>query len=336
MKRKYIYSLLLLLIYCGCGRNQSLVPITKTRFLMDTLVEISVYNKDIPEDSVSALIDEAFAQIAYFDSLYNNYNEYSYVTYINNNAFNKTVRIDSGLMNLLTTSIRVSELSNGAFDITIAPVIDVWNFGGDTPKVPEERVIQETLKQTGYKSLKAANNTVRFLKQGMKIDLGGIAKGYVVDRAISLLVKHGITDAMINAGGDIKIICGELTEEKRSVWIRHPRKRDKLFGRFQMDTGSVATSGDYERFFMSDSVRYHHIIDPKTGYSAKGCVSVTIVADNLMIADAYATAVFVLGPDAGFGFIERMPDVEGIIIYEKNNGLSYKVSSGLIDKFRPD
>lgn len=303
---------------------------------MDTLVEISVYNKDIPEDSVSALIDEAFAQIAYFDSLYNNYNEYSYVTYINNNAFNKTVRIDSGLMNLLTTSIRVSELSNGAFDITIAPVIDVWNFGGDTPKVPEERVIQETLKQTGYKSLKAANNTVRFLKQGMKIDLGGIAKGYVVDRAISLLVKHGITDAMINAGGDIKIICGELTEEKRSVWIRHPRKRDKLFGRFQMDTGSVATSGDYERFFMSDSVRYHHIIDPKTGYSAKGCVSVTIVADNLMIADAYATAVFVLGPDAGFGFIERMPDVEGIIIYEKNNGLSYKVSSGLIDKFRPD
>ncbi|MBN1154176.1 FAD:protein FMN transferase [candidate division KSB1 bacterium] len=333
MIRKYIFLSTLLLIFCVCGGQDSLQPIVKTKFLMDTLVEISVYDQDISEEEVTALIDAAFIEIAYLDSLYNNYNEFSYVTYINNNAYKTAVPLDTGLVNLLTTSIHVSELSNGAFDITIAPVLDAWNFGGDVPNVPEESAIRSALSRTGYNFLEIKNNKVKFLKKDMKIDLGGIAKGYVVDRAMSSLVKNGITDAMINAGGDIRTICGPMTENKRSVWIRHPRKREKLFGRFQMDTGSVATSGDYERFFISDSVRYHHIVDPKTGYPADKCVSVTIVSENLMVADAFATAVFVLGPDAGLGFIERLPEIEGIIIYEKNDSLVYKVSSGLVDKF---
>jgi len=333
MRKLHVFFILIILCLTMCDNQESLNPVKKTKFLLDTIVEISIYDNDISNDRADAIIDEAFSEIASYDSLYNNYNEYSFLSQVNQQAFSAAVRIDTSLHNLLSTAIMVSEQSDGAFDVTVSPILKTWKFGRETPVVPRDNDIQKALGVTGFKHIELSDKHIRFLKKGLEIDLGGIAKGYIIDRAISSLIQNGVTDAMINAGGDIRAICSSLTKGKRNIWIRHPRLREKLFGRFQMDTGSIATSGDYERFFIEDSVRYHHIIDPRTGYPGNKSISVTIMAQNLMLADAYATAVFVMGPDAGLEFIENKENIEGVILYQQDDSLAYKVSTGLMNKF---
>jgi thiamine biosynthesis lipoprotein len=163
----------------------------------------------------------------------------------------------------------------------------------------------------------------------MLIDLGGIAKGYAVGEAIKALQAHGVTDAQIDAGGDLATIASPLTAGKRHIYIRHPEDRQKYFGRFRMDVGTVATSGDYERYFIYNGQRFHHILDPRNGLPARSCRSVTIRAMDAALADGLSTAVFILGPDQGMALVEQLPDVEAVILYDDGHGLQSKVSSGL-------
>ena len=219
------------------------------------------------------------------------------------------------------------------FDITIGSIKKLWNFSSNNHFVPNSDDIKKSLEYVDYQLIDIKNHKIKFLSPGVEIDLGGIAKGFAIDEAIRILQKNNIKDAMVNAGGDLRAICSKLTRGKRKVWINHPRIGNERFGYFQMDNGSVATSGDYGRFFFQDSIRYHHLLNPKTGYPANKCISVTILTKEAIIADAMSTTVFVLGPELGMDFVDKFENIEAIILFEQDEKLKWNISNGLKNRF---
>jgi thiamine biosynthesis lipoprotein len=174
----------------------------------------------------------------------------------------------------------------------------------------------------------------------MAIDLGGIAKGYAVDLALTKLAALGFADVMVEAGGDLRAAASELTEGQRNIWVRHPRKPDQFFARFAMSSGAVATSGDYERFFEHEGRRYHHILNPRTGYPAGTLsgeiqtVGATVTAPTSMLADAFATAIFVLGPERGIALANRLEEIEAMIIFFEQGNLRWRASNEFMNKLK--
>jgi len=302
--------------------------------MMDTFIQISIYDQDRTVGELEQIIDLAFNRIEKIERITDNYDDSSFISLINREAGERAIALDTVMYDLILASNNIYKLSDGAFDITIETVKQQWNFSPENPRIPGDSLLKQQLKWIGTNHIYLNNRSMNFNSSETKIDLGAIAKGYAIDQAIEVLKKNGIKDAMVNAGGDLRAICSDLTRGKRCVWIKHPRKFDVLYGYFRMDEGSVATSGDYERYFIYDSVRYHHILDPKTGYPARKCVSVTIQASTATEADGLATAIFVLGPNRGLELINRLPNVEGIIIYEKDGKLEWKASSGFRNRFK--
>jgi len=332
IKRLSLIFTILLVIHCSA--KEQIQSFEWTRVLMDTFVQISIYDQGRSKEELDPIVDSAFKRMEEIECITNNYDDSSFVSLINREAGERTIALDSVMYDLMLTSDRINKLSAGAFDITIESVKQLWNFSDDNHQIPGDSLINQKLHWVGAEHIKLEDNRLQFDSPDVNIDLGAIAKGYAIDQAINLLSQKGITDAMVNGGGDLRTICSALTRGKRRVWIKHPRNSDVLFGYFRMDQGSVATSGDYERFFIYDSIRYHHILDPKTGYPARDCVSVTIQAPTATEADGLATAVFVLGLNRGLELIERLPDVEGIIIFERDGKLDWEASSGLKKKFK--
>lgn len=326
--------LISLFILLQCSRANHIQPVEQTAFMMDTVVQIAIYDSHRPVAEVQKIIEAAFARIKQIERITNDYDDSSAISLVNRLAGLHPLVVDSELVALIAASERFAELSAGAFDITIGSVKRLWPFNAEHPSLPDSASIRRQLHCMGMQQIKLVGNELKFAVPGITLDLGAIAKGYAVDEAIRVLQRHGIADAMVNAGGNLRTLSSDLTRGLRRVWIKHPRETHRFFGFFPMDAGCVATSGDYERYFVLDSVRYHHILDPKTGYPARGCVSVTIVAPSAMEADALSTAVFVLGPKRGMALIEEMPGVEGVIIYEQQGKLGWLVSKGLKDKFR--
>jgi FAD:protein FMN transferase len=321
------------IMFLFCSPTQKLNPVEQTRILMDTFVQVQIFDQDKSDDDLKKIIEATFLRIKEIDSITNNYNDSSLISFINRNAGSKPVELDSVLENLIQTSDKISKKSNGMFDITIGGIKRLWNFSSDQHKVPDYIEIKKGLEFVDYRLITVNNHKIEFSSSGIEIDLGAIAKGFAIDEAIRVLKYNNIKDAMVNAGGDLRAFCSEFTRGKRKVWIRHPRIDNKRFGYFQMDNGSVATSGDYERYFFEDSIRYHHILNPKTGYPAKKCLSATVLTENATMADALSTTIFVLGPNEGINFVEKIVGVEAIILFEKNGNLDFVVSSGLKERF---
>ncbi|UCE04332.1 MAG: FAD:protein FMN transferase [bacterium] len=331
-KRVSVITIFLLLL--NCSPNEQIQPFERTRVLMDTFVQIFIYDQNRSVEELEQIVNLAFKRIEEIERITNNYDDSSFISIINREAGDRAIILDAVMYDLITKSDQINKISDGAFDITIESVKRLWNFSDDHPQIPGDSLLKYQLQWVGAEHIKIKDKKLRFNSPESKIDLGAIAKGYAIDQSIQVLKENGITDAMVNGGGDLRTICSDLTSGKRRVWIKHPRQSGVLFGYFRMDEGSIATSGDYERFFIYDSIRYHHILDPKTGYPARECVSVTIQALTATEADGLATAVFVLGIDRGLELIERLPDVEGIIIFERDGKLDWKASSGLKKKFK--
>lgn len=333
--KHYLFIIICLtLTFLTCaGCNKKIVPIHRTRVLMGTYVTISVFDRDMRVRELTTAIDSAFNKIKKIEKLVSYRVENSQLNEINEKAGISPTAVDSHLVKILKVSQRISQLSDGAFDITIAPIEKLWGFNSDNYQVPNQEAINQELIWVDWKKIKFDSNLVELPVKGMSIDLGGIAKGYIVDEAVRILQSFGISDAQVDAGGDLRTIATRLTAGKRRVWIRHPRNDDAFYGYFRMDEGSVATSGDYERYFFSDSVRYHHILSPQTGYPARSCVSVTIMGPSTIECDALATAVFVLGPSKGMSLIQQLPEFEAVIIFETSSGLNHVISSGLKKNF---
>ncbi len=345
VKKKWVVLLLaLFFVSSGCGREVQTV--TENRLLMDTLVSINVYAlKPADESPIRRAIAAAFAEMSRLDSLFSAYRADSEVAKLNREATMAGVAITNDMDSVLQASQWAAQISGGAFDITVAPILRLWGFGTDSLGLPAPEKIAGRRAYVDYENLvitsDAANHqkSVTFRQPGMAIDLGGVAKGYVVDRGLAALQRAGIRDAMITAGGDLRTITSPLTAGRRYIWIQHPRPANpdsasgSFFGRFKLEgDAAVSTSGDYERFFINDNKRYHHIVDPHTGYPADKAISATVIAATSIQADALSTALFVLGPERGIALADSLPAVEAVIFYKKGDKLEWETTKILQEK----
>jgi thiamine biosynthesis lipoprotein len=280
---------------------------------MGTVVEITVAHPD--REFVRVAMEEAFSEFERIDRLLSGYDESSEVSRINREAYLAEVQADGEVFRLLEKSLEISRLSDGAFDVTIGPVMKLWKFdeGG---VVPTEEAIAAVLPQVGFDrvAVNTERRTVRFLSAGVEIDMGGIGKGYAVDLAVARLQEMGIDNAIVDAGGDLKLLGRRPGKDFWRIGVRHPREASRMLVTLDLAETAVVTSGDYERFFIDKERRYHHLLDPSTGYPASVCQSVTVIAPDAVDADAYATAVFVLGPEKGLALLRSLPGVEGIVV----------------------
>jgi FAD:protein FMN transferase len=315
--------------FIACSRPH-IKTVEKNYMMMDSYVLFRIYDSDKSDDYKLQMIEKAAQRMQHIAELSSMYSQTSEVAALNRNAGKGFVKLSPETLDIIRESFTFSDLSGGAFDISIGSLMRLWGFGFREEMVkPADEAIQALLPFTHYSLIHIKQDSVSLADPHVQIDLGGVAGGYAVDAAIEELVKGGITDAQVDDAGDIRTIASSLTAGKRHIWVRHPVHKDGFYGKFPMDQCAVATSGDYERFFVQDSVRYCHILDPKTGYPARGCTSVTIVAPTTIQADALSTTVFVLGPEKGLQLIEKLPSIEGLIIYYENGELKHKMSPGL-------
>lgn len=281
-----------------------------TRLLMGTLVEITL-KKD---DKTSANL--AFSEIEKLESIFSSYIPSSDVSKINGNAGLGPVVVSPLVIDVVSKALDISKKSDGAFDISMGAMGGLWKIT-DGGTVPKKSDITKKLKLVNYKNIviDKSRNTVELKQEGMRIYLGGIAKGFIVGRAIEVLKSQGIKWGMVHAGGDMFLFNVDRKVKKDFViGIQHPRDGNKLIGSIDVVEGSVSTSGDYERFFIEDGIRYHHILDPSTGYPASLSRSVTVVSKDPMLSDALSTAVFVMGHEKGLKMIEDIDGAEAIIM----------------------
>ena len=301
-------ALVLFLIGFFIARNMGneIKEVKRTQILLGTVVDIQV--RDADEKKANDAITKAFAEIKRIDDLFTTYNEDSLVWQLNNSN-DSIITVDEEIYNLMVLCDSVWKMSDGCFDVALEPLIQSWGFDSKSPEVPNELEIKLALFESNQNKIKLLNdgNVFRSVKTGL--NFGAIAKGYAVDKAIGVLIKSGITEAFVNAGGEIKTLGNDWI-----AGIQHPRETKEIINKIKLNDISAATSGDYENYFEKDGVRYHHILDPKTGYPAGGIQSVTVIHKNNAFADGLATAVFVMGTEKGLELIESLNDTEAMII----------------------
>lgn len=264
-------------------------------------------------EQAQSLITSVEQEMFRIDQQMSPYKEQSELSLINREAANKAVPISAELFNLLKTAQHISKISDGAFDITYASIGYQYNY---REKIrPTQSSIAKALPAINYTdiTLNKEQLTVHFNHQGMKIDLGGIAKGYAVKRCLHLLEKAGVNHALVSAGGDTGLL-GDRNGRPWLVGIKHPRAEHKMAVNIPLENEAISTSGDYERYFIEDGVRYHHIINPKTGDSVRTVVSVSVMGKDPTYVDALSTTVFVKGLVEGLALINKLPEFEAIII----------------------
>ncbi len=291
--------------------------------VMGTELEIKVLGRDLAR--LEEALDAAVVEIQRVEDLMTDWRP-SPLMELNAAAGQGPIEVAPELATLIARGLRLGELTGGAFDITYAGAGKLWDFKRQPPVVPDEEAVRAALAHVGYRRVRVdlEKSTVD-LPEGMRLGLGGIAKGYGVDRAMAVLLEHGIEHGIVSAGGDLKVL-GRKFGKPWEIAIRHPRDRERVLAVLPVSNTCVMTSGDYERFFDHEGKRYHHILDPRTGFPATGCMSATVVAQDAADADSLATAMCVLGPKRGLALVEELPRVEALLV-----GMDGKVhvSSGL-------
>jgi thiamine biosynthesis lipoprotein len=294
---------------------------------MGSEVRVTAWTAD--EARATAAFTEVFAEFDRLDGLMSVWKEGSDIQRLNAAAGLHPVPVSREVREVLHVAHQISEWTGGKFDVTFGALSGLWKFDHDQDNViPDRAEVLKRLPLIDYKALEIDDDagTAFLERRGMRAHLGGIGKGFAVDRAVAILHRRGLNDFMIQSGGDM-YVAGRRGDRPWRVGIRDPRgPADKSFAALDLTEGTFSTSGDYERFFLKDGRRYHHILDPDVGEPASTCRSVTIIAENATLADALSTGVFVVGPDAGMALIERLPHVEGVIVSAANEVL---ISSGL-------
>jgi thiamine biosynthesis lipoprotein len=279
---------------------------------MGTAVEITLLGED--EESAQKAALRAFQEIKRIEYLMSPWIESSDVSRINRSAGSDGVRVSPETVEVIKRAQEVSKLSDGAFDITVGPLVQLWRKAREEGKPPEMEEVKEALNLVNFRNLKILyGGKISLGKKGMNIDLGGIAKGYAVDRAFELLKGLGFRNLVVNAGGDLRV-GGSKPDGPWSIGIQHPRDPEKIIARISLSDAAMATSGDYEKFFIHQGKRYHHILNPENGFPAEGCQSVTVFHKEATTADALATAIFALGPEKGYALCQRLEGVDCLIV----------------------
>ncbi|MCK4822143.1 FAD:protein FMN transferase [bacterium] len=291
----------------GCGRVRS---VNESSLLMGTVAEITVQHKD--PTVARKVIQHAFDEGKRIENLLSIYKKESEISMVNLKAGLEEVKVSEDSLYVIEKALYYSELSDGVFDITVGPLIELWGFRNGEKKVPDKTEIEKILALVNYKnlSINREKSTVKLEKPGMQIDLGGIAKGYAVDSMIGVLKRGGIKEAIVNAGGDIYALGNPAGKSRWHIGIRNPRNHSGIEDVIELKNSAIVTSGDYEKFFFEGGKRYSHIIDPRTGVPASAIRSVTVTAPTATEADALATALFVLGEEEGKKLIKQLENVE--------------------------
>ncbi len=276
---------------------------------MGTRVAVELWSEN--DQQAVDCAQQVFNEMHRIDSLMSPYKPASELARINKLAAQKAVKVSPELFKLIQKSLYFSEISAGAFDISFASIGFKYNYRKHIQ--PDSETIHQQLKNINYKNLIVKNQTLQFSKPGMSIDLGGIAKGYAVDRSINILQKCGIQQAMVSAGGDSRIL-GKKQGRPWMIGIQHPRKKEAIALSIPLFDTAISTSGDYERFFLSNNKRIHHIINPETGKSANKSWSATVIGPNATTTDALSTTIFVLGAKKGLKLINSLDNIDAIII----------------------
>ena len=283
------------------------------QFLMDTLVSIKVYGDDAK--TLPAAVAAAYGEMHRIAALVDRFPltgtedcRRSDVCRINEMAGIGPVRVDADTLAMLLLAKKYHDLSGGVFDVTIGPVMNLWDFAGENPKIPASSIIVETLLLVDIESLvvNEVESTAYLRKVGMKLDLGAVAKGYATERALQALEKQGIKKALIDAGGNIRVLGTNARNAPWRIGIKDPRKAEAMVAVVALEDAAAVTSGDYYRYFEADGQRYHHILDPRSGYPASENMSVTVVSRDAGLADILSTAFFVMKGDEALALAEKL------------------------------
>lgn len=290
------------------------VSYTKVVKLMGSRFEITVVAED--ELKSENYIEIAIAEISRIEKLISEWDSKSQTSEINRQAGIQAVKVDQELFNLIKRSLQISKLTQGAFDISYASMDKIWQYDGSMKSMPTPEEIKKSVEKVGYQYIKLdeINSTVFLLKSGMKIGFGAIGKGYAADKTKALLMSLDVKSGIINASGDLNSWGKQPNGESWKVGITNPLNKEKVFSWMPIDNSAVVTSGNYEKYVEFNGIKYSHIINPRTGYPAVGLNSVTIFNKSAELADALATAVFVMGLETGLDFINQLEGVECIII----------------------
>jgi thiamine biosynthesis lipoprotein len=310
--RPGIWTVLIALLVGAAGPAHAEWVRRITDGIMGTRITVELWADDTAKGD--AAIDAVLDEMRHVDDSMSTYKPTSEVSRVNANAAAAPMPISKELFDLLVTAKQYSVITDGAFDITYASVGYLYDFRKH--QRPDEQQIKQALPAVDYRHLQldARKQTVHFSQPGVRIDLGGIAKGYSVDRGIDVLKSLGFTRAYVSAGGDSRII-GDRFGKPWMVGIRDPRKgAGEVITRIPLVDAAISTSGDYERFFEEDGVRYHHIIDPHTGHSASKVRSATIIGQAAVRTDGLSKTAFVLGPDEAMKIYNRIDDIDAIIV----------------------
>jgi thiamine biosynthesis lipoprotein len=279
---------------------------------MGTVIEITLIDDNEEKANKAAL--QAFQEVKRIEQLMSPKIESGDVSRINKSSGKEWVKVPKETLEVIKKAQEISELSDGRFDITVGPLTELWRRAREKKIPPSVEEVKEKLGLVNFKNIEMDQEGKVFLKKkGMAIDVGGIAKGYAVDRAFDVLRSLGYKNLIVNAGGDLRI-GGLKNNQPWSIGIQNPREPQKILTRISVSDVAVATSGDYEKFFIYEGKRYHHIFNPKNGFPADGCQSVTIVTKNCITADGLATAIFVLGLDKGYTLCQKLDGVECMIL----------------------
>ncbi len=343
MKKKFEKKLIIILLIlsliftlAGCKDEESEVvnnaKISASEFLLDTHVNITLYGT---EDE--SHFPEIFEEIERLENILSVHVEGSDLDLLKNNAGVKPVQVSEDTIKVIEKSIKYSKLTNGLFDITSGPLIDLWGIGTESEKIPTQDDIDEAIKLIDYTKIKINKNenTVFLEDDGMIANLGAIAKGYIADRVEEKLYDLGIESAIINLGGNVQLIGDKPDGSLFRIGIQDPDEdRGGNIGVYTGKDVTIVSSGDYERFFIKDGVKYHHILNPKTGYPVETEIkSVSIITDESFEADALSTSVLLSGWDKGIEMVENIEDVEAIFI---NKDHQVYITEGLKEDFNFD
>lgn len=323
-----IISIVSIFSFAACNRETKEDKIlTRTELFMGTAIKVSLY-----DGGSEKVLDKVFDRVLELENLVSINKEGTEIDELNKNAGIKSVKLSDDSKNIIEKGLYYSSLSSGGYDISIGSLVKLWSIGLPEAKIPTESEIKESLENINYKDVEINGNEVFLKKKGMLLDLGSIAKGYAADEIAKILVNEGVEKAIIDLGGNIYALGKKSEESPWKIGVQNPfDDRGNIVGTLLTENKSVVTTGIYERFIEDGDKKYHHVLNPKTGYPYNtDIVGVTIIADKSIDADALSTLVFTMGIQNGIEFIENMENVDAIFI--TNNKNVYK-TNGIKESF---
>lgn len=325
---KFLISLFFIFLGFINYAQENYITVHRVMNLMGSRFEITVVAAN--EEIGYINIEEAAAEIKRIEKMISSWDVESETSLINKNAGIKPVKVSLELFKLIERAKQISEITDGAFDISYASMDKIWKFDGSMEYMPTVSEIKKSISKVGYKKivLNSDGHTVFLKQKGMKIGFGAIGKGYAADRAKELLVSKQVRAGIINASGDLTTWGTKASGEKWLIGIANPLSKDKIFSWLPILESSVATSGNYEKYVTFKGKKYSHIIDPRTGYPSTGINSVSIFAKSAELCDALATAIFIMGRDTGMALVNQLRGTEVIIVdannkIHKSNGILF-------------